>query len=185
MANHAITFGSALLIIAFYGYYGDTGPTAKDSEDQGSQVQEIDSSQQPAHSSRSLTALLFPGGFGLGMLLAGLLAMKTGARKQWMHVAAMLALLGAIAAWGRAVSVLMDDEKDVPLMLLLMGIVCTIFVVLSIRSFMAAREGSDPLEDSGPSEDAEPVQEAKAAETTESAEDSGPEAGEAEDDDGD
>jgi hypothetical protein len=177
MTNHAITFGSALLIIAFYGYYGDVLTKAEDSEGQGSQVQESDSSEQPEV--RSLTALLFPGIVGFGMLLAGLLAMKTGAKKHGMHVAAMLALLGAIAAWGRAVMVLMDDEKELPLMLLLMGIVCTLFVVLSIKSFKAAKEGADPAEDSGPSEGAEPAQEAKFAG------DSGPEAGEAEDQDED
>jgi hypothetical protein len=162
MANHAITFGSALLIIAFYGYYGEA---------------DVDN--------RSLTALLFPGGVGIGMLLAGLFAMKPGARKHGMHVAAVLALLGAIAAWGRAVMVLMADDKELPLMLLVMGIVCTLFVVLCIKSFMAAGEGTEPTGDSGPSEEAEPVQEAKAAEAAESAEDSGPEVGEAEDDDGD
>ena len=180
MEKHAITFGLALLIIGFWGYYGDTGTKAEVNENQGGQIQEIDNNDQPVDPNRSLTALLFPGGVGLGMLLAGLLVLKTGARKHGMHVAAMLALLGAIAAWGRAVMVLMQDGKELPNMLLLMGVVCTLFVLLSIRSFRAAGEARE-----AEAEESESMEASEPEEETESAASSAIEAGEAEDDDGD
>ena len=59
-----------------------------------------------------------------------------------MHAAATVALRGALAAWGRAISML-SQGKDANTMILLMGAICTLFVYLCIRSFTAARKAGE------------------------------------------
>ncbi|MEM6810378.1 MAG: hypothetical protein AAF350_12845 [Pseudomonadota bacterium] len=89
----------------------------------------------------SVTALI-PAFFGAPLLIAGLLALKPKLRKHAMHAAAAVALLGALGSLSRAVPGLMSDG---PLRLattvqLIMGVVLVIFIVLCVRSFIAARK---------------------------------------------
>lgn len=91
----------------------------------------------------SPTALI-PAFFGVPILLSGLLAMKSGWRKHAMHAAVTVGLLGALAGWGRAISVLVKGAplaNNWPLMnVLFMALICTVFVVMCVQSFIAARK---------------------------------------------
>lgn len=115
MANHAISFGVALVIVGLYGYLG--------------------------YETQSPTALI-PAVVGLLLLASGIVGQKETRRKHAMHAAATVSLLGAFAAWGRAIAMLVQG-KDPNTMILLMGIICTLFVYLCIRSFTAARNARE------------------------------------------
>ena len=96
----------------------------------------------------SVTALI-PAFFGVPLILCGLLARRDPWRMHAMHVAVMLGLVGALAAFGRLMmklptllpSLISDDpivHRPVRAMFV-MGLVCTIYVVLCVRSFIQAR----------------------------------------------
>jgi len=91
----------------------------------------------------SWTALI-PVFVGAPILLAGLLAMKHGMRKHAMHAAVLFGLLGALAGWGRGISVIVKDglntSSSAQMNVLFMAVVCTVFVVLCVQSFIAARK---------------------------------------------
>jgi hypothetical protein len=88
----------------------------------------------------SLTALI-PAGFGiLIMFLGHWAAMRDGLRKHLMHAAVIIGLLGFIAA------LVGLFRKGMPtgigagsLSQITMAVVCLVFVILSARSFVAAR----------------------------------------------
>ena len=121
MSKITIGFGMALVALGLVGYLG------------------------AAADHRSITALI-PAFVGGPLLLCGLIALKDSLRRDAMHAAAVLGLLGAIAAWGRGlmkVNVLFDAEaagsRRAVVMVLLMAVICTVFVVLCVQSFIAAR----------------------------------------------
>jgi hypothetical protein len=93
--------------------------------------------------SKSLTALI-PLAFGTLLELCGVLAMRPALKKHAMHAASMLALLGVLgAARGAAKFVQWSGGAARPLgltMQLAMFVVCLVFLVLCVRSFMQARE---------------------------------------------
>jgi uncharacterized membrane protein len=115
MANHAISFGVALVIVGLFGYFG--------------------------YETQSLTALI-PAVVGLLLVISGIVGQADTRRKHAMHVAATVSLLGAFSAWGFAIE-LLTQGKDANTMVLLMGIICTLFVYLCIRSFTAARNARE------------------------------------------
>lgn len=115
MANHAISFGVALIIVGLYGYLG--------------------------YETQSPTALI-PAAVGLLLVISGIAGQKETNRKHAMHAAAAISLLGAFAAWGRAIAML-SQGKEANTMILLMGAICTLFVFLCIRSFTAARKARE------------------------------------------
>ena len=115
MTNHAISFGIALIIVGLYGYFG--------------------------YDAKSLTALI-PAAVGIVLFLSGIIGANPARRKHAMHLAATASLLGAIAAWGR-LGMVLSQGKDVNLMILMMGILCTLFVVLCVLSFRAARKARE------------------------------------------
>ena len=115
MANHAISFGVALIIVGLYGYLG--------------------------YETQSPTALI-PAAVGLLLVISGIAGQKETRRKHAMHAAATVSLLGAFAAWGRAIAML-SQGKEANTMILLMGAICTLFVFLCIRSFTAARKARE------------------------------------------
>ena len=87
--------------------------------------------------SKSPTALI-PAAVGLPILLLGLLALKPNIRKHAMHVAAMLGMLGLLAALGRlAMAGLQLTPAGISL--LLMVVLCGGFLVLCVKSFVDAR----------------------------------------------
>ena len=91
---------------------------------------------------RSLTQF-FPAGFGLLLLLAGVVAVSNqAAAKHAMHVALVIALLGVLGPVGRVGSVLVRGGEVSQLALianLLLATLCLAFLVLGVRHFLAVR----------------------------------------------
>ena len=88
----------------------------------------------------SLTALI-PAAVGVVLLLLGVFArMNEGLRKHLMHAAVLVALLGFVASDGRLVSKLSDITYNAALVSQVsMALVCLLFVILAIKSFVDAR----------------------------------------------
>jgi hypothetical protein len=90
----------------------------------------------------SMTAWI-PAFFGAPILLLGLLAHKDSMRKHAMHGAVLLGLLGFLGALVRVIQVLIAGEIKLPVAFAMtcgMAVVCGIFVLLCIRSFIQARK---------------------------------------------
>jgi len=92
----------------------------------------------------SVTALI-PTAFGVVLAVVGVLAERTDNRKLWMHVAVVLALVGiAGSATGIAdlPALISGDDLDRPWAVAvqsIMAVVLVVYVVLAVRSFIAAR----------------------------------------------
>jgi hypothetical protein len=90
----------------------------------------------------SAKTALIPAAVGLLIALSGGLAVaKPGARKHAMHAAAAISLLGLLAAGGRLAMVLALG-KGSPLgrsTLAAMTVICAVFLILCIKSFIDAR----------------------------------------------
>ncbi len=121
MAKVTIVFGVLLIILGLTGYFG-TGhvhPTA-----------------------------LIPSGFGLLLTILGLLANTEDARRRmlFMHIAVTLSLLGFLAT-AKAIfqNVQLLQGKSFPFPTAVeskaaMAVLCLVFVLLCVRSFIAARK---------------------------------------------
>lgn len=102
----------------------------------------------------SPTALI-PAGFGLVLMLCGFLAFKDSLRKHVMHLAAMVGLVGAICGF---IPLMMqykkngsfDPKKPSAISGEVMILVCVIFVVLCVKSFIDARKHRQAKPASGP-----------------------------------
>jgi hypothetical protein len=90
---------------------------------------------------------LFPTWFGLALAVCGLLARNEDEKRRmlWMHAAAVLGLVGFIGAGTRALSVYIHAH-GAPLAYpiavadqLAMSLICLVFVLLCVRSFIAVR----------------------------------------------
>ncbi len=91
---------------------------------------------------------LIPAGFGLLLIICGLLAMKPKLRMHAMHGAALVALLGLGGALSSAIKGLGAGKSATSLAVgsqLIMTVLCMIFLVLSVRSFIAARNARKAL----------------------------------------
>jgi hypothetical protein len=93
----------------------------------------------------SITALI-PAFFGVAFLVLGALGRSDRLRKHVMHLAAMLGLVGFLLAGYRAFPSVMcylaGEEVPRPAAAVettLMAILCAVFVVLCVRSFVASR----------------------------------------------
>lgn len=93
----------------------------------------------------SVTALI-PSFFGLVLAVVGVLAERTDMRKVWMHVAVVLAVVGILgSAMGLAdLPALISGDTSVerPWAVAaqsIMAVVLVVYVVLAVRSFVAAR----------------------------------------------
>ena len=118
MPNTAIWFGRILVLIGIIGYaYGIYGGNA------------------------SVTAFI-PAAFGIILMALGHIAVaKEDLRKHLMHAAVIVALLGFILPAGRLVSKLGDLTLSAAVVSqVAMSLVCLIFVVLAVQSFIAARK---------------------------------------------
>jgi hypothetical protein len=96
---------------------------------------------------KSVTALI-PAGFGAGLLLCGLIALKEKFLKHAMHVAAMIGLLGFIggAAMGFpklpkliAGEIAAGPERNKAQSQNLLAFICLVFVLMCVNSFIQAR----------------------------------------------
>ena len=89
----------------------------------------------------SPTALI-PAVAGVLLILLGALSFRPAMRKHMMHAAAMIALLGVIAPAGRLISTATKrgiSATPAVISELLMAILCAIFLILCVRSFVMAR----------------------------------------------
>jgi Ca2+/Na+ antiporter len=118
MDRFAILFGVLLCGLGLVGYYSPDTLGKSDA--------------------RSPTALI-PAAVGVVLLICGLIAVAAPkARKHAMHVAAAIALLGAIGGI-MPLRKGLDLEKASVVSAILMISLCTIFVLLCVRSFVRAR----------------------------------------------
>ena len=118
MPNTAILFGRLLIILGVIGYsYGMYSGNA------------------------SLTALI-PSIFGLILMVLGHLSnAKENLRKHLMHVAVLVGLLGFILPLGRILPKLGEFSLTfASAMLISMSVLCLVFVVLCVKSFIAVRQ---------------------------------------------
>ena len=93
----------------------------------------------------SVTALI-PTFLGVPLMLLGYLAiLKPAMRMHFMHVAVLLALLGAIASLGRLIAVMIKKPGlgVGPVANAIMALICVVYVVMSIKSFIAARKARE------------------------------------------
>ncbi|HEY1687049.1 MAG TPA: hypothetical protein VGG19_19980 [Tepidisphaeraceae bacterium] len=89
----------------------------------------------------SPTALI-PCVAGVLLILLGILALRPAMRKHAMHAAAIIGLLGAIAPLGRLIPVAIHQGLTASAAVIsqvLMSLLCAIFLVLCIRSFVMVR----------------------------------------------
>lgn len=120
MPNHAIWIGRLLVAVGIIGYgYGMFNGNA------------------------SLTALI-PAAFGIVLMLLGHVAhAKETLRKHMMHMAVLLALIGFVLPAGRLISKASEFViSAATLSQIVMALLCLVFVVLSVRSFIAARRSA-------------------------------------------
>jgi hypothetical protein len=93
----------------------------------------------------SVTALI-PTFVGVPLMLLGYLSVvKPSLRKHVMHVAVLLGLIGFLASAGRLVPVMMRNPSFGigPVSLMAMAGICGVFVVMCVRSFVAARRARE------------------------------------------
>jgi hypothetical protein len=117
MPNYAIWFGRLLVLVGVIGYgYGMFNGNA------------------------SITALI-PAFFGLVLMLLGHVSnSRESLRKHLMHVAILIGLLGfALPAWRLLSRASEFTVSAASLSQIAMSLVCLMFVVLGVRSFINAR----------------------------------------------
>lgn len=89
---------------------------------------------------QSFTSLI-PAFVGLLILIGGIIALKK--NKLGMHIAVTFSLLGALAGLGRLVPGLVKGTVSfadaAPKLILVMTVICIVFTVMAVRSFIAAR----------------------------------------------
>ena len=153
MPQITIVFGLALIAIGLTAYFGSdldskqkdsqtTNATPKPASDSG--VSKADDKGKKKRS--AITGLAIPGAFGVLLLISGAVAMKESLRKHAMHVAVMVGTLGAVATIGKGGVDLVklasggDVNTRALSFVLLMAVVCSGFVVICVKSFIAARK---------------------------------------------
>jgi hypothetical protein len=120
MPNTAILFGRLLILLGIVGYgYGIYVSNA------------------------SLTALI-PAIFGLILMVLGHVSnSKENLRKHLMHAAVLVGLIGFIVPLGRIIPKLGDFQFNfASAMLISMSVLCLVFVILCVKSFIDARRTS-------------------------------------------
>jgi hypothetical protein len=92
----------------------------------------------------SITALI-PAIFGILLAIFGFVSKaKDNLRKHLMHAAALVGLLGFLIPAGRILSRLGDFKFNfAALMLISMAVVCLVFVILCVKSFIDARRSRE------------------------------------------
>jgi hypothetical protein len=125
MTSTAKWFGRLLILVGLAGYaYG-------------------------AYNGNASWTALIPAIVGLVLMVLGYAAAASeGMRKHLMHAAVVVALLGLIAAAGRLIPRLGEfTVSAATLSQIAMGVICLVFVVLAVRSFIAARSTESPKAD--------------------------------------
>jgi hypothetical protein len=121
MARAAMLFGALLIALGLVGYFAPDRIGAVG--DKGT----------------SPTALI-PAGFGAVLLICGLIVeFAPATRKHVMHLAAVVGLLGAVGGVMPLTRGPLDLEKASARSGIMMIVLCGVFVILCIRSFVLAR----------------------------------------------
>jgi uncharacterized membrane protein HdeD (DUF308 family) len=112
LAKFSIGFGIALILVGIGGFLPTHAPTA-----------------------------MIPAYLGILLIICGVIALNPSYRMHAMHGAVTLALLGFFAAGGRlAVSLSKPNPSSIAVTSQsLMTVLCCVFVILCVRSFIAAR----------------------------------------------
>jgi uncharacterized membrane protein len=117
MPKISVIFGFLLSILGLYGYYG--------------------------MGEMSITALI-PLFIGVPVIILGILAFDEKKIKNSMHTASVLILLGLVGSVYRFISKKAISNMDLAsLILLLMIVICVIFLILAINSFIEARKAHE------------------------------------------
>jgi uncharacterized membrane protein len=117
MPKISVIFGFLLSILGLYGYFG--------------------------MGRMSLTALI-PVFIGVPVILLGILAFDEKKIKHSMHAASVLILLGLIGSVYRFINKsAMSNMDSASIILLLMIVICIIFLILAINSFIEARKARE------------------------------------------
>lgn len=119
MPNTSIFFGILLIIVGLAGYINGM-----------------------MNEKASVTALI-PAFFGIAMAALGAVARSSESlRKHLMHAAVVIALIGFFVTAGRLVSKFSElTMSPAVISQVAMSAICLLFVILSIRTFAAARRG--------------------------------------------
>ena len=91
---------------------------------------------------KSFTAFI-PAGIGLPLILCSIISLKPKNLKMGMHIAATLGLLGFIAPAGMLISKAAKGALEWKLStysMLAMGVICLLFVLLCVKSFVDVRK---------------------------------------------
>ena len=118
MYKTTILFGVLLIATGLAGYFG-TGAVEK--------------------------TALFPSGFGVVLLVCGLLASNENRRMLAMHIAVLFGLLGAIGVIPTLLKTLLKEDRSLAALVAktVTLVLCVVFVGLCVRSFIAARKARE------------------------------------------
>ncbi|MEM7454230.1 MAG: hypothetical protein AAF456_07730 [Planctomycetota bacterium] len=159
MAKVSIIFGVLLIVLGIIGFTGaspastppDSGSAAEGTADAENSGQ--DGAADDKKDEKIQYTALIPAGFGLGLVICGLIALKETMLKHGMHGAAMIGLLGFLAGAGRGGMGLGkffsgDPELNMRsfVFVWLMALICAVFVALCVRSFIQARKAREAAE---------------------------------------
>jgi len=135
MAKVTIVFGIILIGLGLVAYFGSTPKSSPQSE-----VTQLDGDGAIGRK-LPITALI-PAFFGAPLLVCGLIAMRENLLKHAMHAAAMIGLLGSLGGLSNSIRGILKDVPNYRSVgySFVMGVVCTVFVALCIRSFIQARK---------------------------------------------
>ena len=117
MPKVSVVFGFLLSVLGLYGYFG--------------------------MGRASITALI-PLFIGVPIIILGLLAFNEKRIKDSMHAASVLVLLGLIGSVYRFLKKAMMGNLDgSSMILIIMSVLCIIFLILAINSFIEARKARE------------------------------------------
>ena len=140
MSKITIVIGLLLIAVGIVGYMVPTTEVVEEG------------TEQVVEQKRSITALI-PAVVGAPLLICGLATVIVpGQKKHFMHAAATIGLLGALAATGRGAGSLLkfirgeEFNGRASVFLALMGVLCWIFVVSCVASFIQARKAREAEE---------------------------------------
>ena len=128
----------ALLLIAL-GAYAYTQPNTAEDND----VKKLESKTEVAQKSGKSITRLIPAFFGAPILVCGVLALNPARRKHAMHGAVTVGLLGFLGSASMLLPKLIKGDQVSQLKLMTQGgmaVLCLLFVILCVRSFIAARK---------------------------------------------
>ena len=91
--------------------------------------------------SRSFTAFI-PAIFGVLLGIFGLIATKESARKHAMHGAAVVGLLGILGGFVMGIRKVFSEPGLAAYSQLFLGVVSLVFLIVCVRSFIAARKAA-------------------------------------------